>query len=59
MTKLLIICIYLLNLVVYVIFETTNEVTFLKSENLKPLVKINLTGSHFKTHGFRNIEADM
>ena len=48
---------YLLNLIVLVIFDNTNIVTFPKTENLKVLVTGQLTGSHFETHAFRNIEA--
>ena len=40
-----------------VIFDNTNVVTFPKTENLNVLVTGQLTGSHFETHAFRNIEA--
>ena len=55
--KTLIICVYLLYLIVLPNFDNTNVVTFPKNENLKFLVTCKLTGSHFETHAFRNIEA--
>ena len=54
--KTLIMCRYLLNLIVLLLFDDTNVVTFPKTENLNVSVTGKFTGSHFETHGFRNIE---
>ena len=49
-------CRYLLNLIVLLLFDDRNVVTFPKTENLNVSVTEKFTGSHFETHGFRNIE---
>ena len=45
--KTLILCRYLLNLIVLLLFDDTNVVTFPKTENLNVSVTEKFTGSHF------------
>ena len=52
-------CRYLLNLIVLLLFDETNVVTFPKTENLNASVTGKFTGNHFETHGFGNIEVAM